>query len=682
MKSKPTAITAVFFIWSCFSSLASSQNADWPLPGGQAGGGHFSTATKITPENVSQLKTAWTHRSGDFRKGANFRDGLKPDTALQSSWQATPVLAGDNLVICTPFNRIIAINAATGEQQWSYTPDINLDDYAMPRCRGVTQWQHPNNSSNDSCHSVIIAPLMNAKVIGLDAHTGQRCHFGAVAEINLREGLRPHAPGDYTLNTPPAILGNLLITGAAVADNISVDVPSGVVRAYDLLTGQLTWAWDPVPPSVEDRASQDSAEAQALVTSEDGAAATAHIQGKAGLYQPGTSNVWSFISVDEKLNRVYVPTGNTSPDYYGGHRKGSDFYSSSVVALEANTGNVIWHYQTVHHDIWDFDVPSQPTLFDVTTESGVVHGLAQTTKQGYVFLLDRVTGEPLFPVVEQPMPQGAIAGDYTAATQPVPSKPRSLLDLPGDQETVWGLTFWDRKACANVLENLRYEGPFTPTSLEGSLHMPSAFGGQNWGGPALDPTRNILVVNTQHVGTVVQLLPREECGPETGPEPVAHGPFLQEPSEGTPYCDRRWLGFVSPLGAPCTPPPWGTLAGIDLVTGEVQWQVPLGTSRDMAPFPFWYIKGSPNIGGPVTTASGLTFIAATTDRYLRAFATETGDELWKGRLPTTAHGLPITYQLSDGEQYVVVAAGGHAALGTPPGDHLIAFKLKLKKEKM
>ncbi|MBT6039718.1 MAG: PQQ-binding-like beta-propeller repeat protein, partial [Halieaceae bacterium] len=404
MKSKPTAITAVFFIWGCFSSLASSQNADWPLPGGQAGGGHFSTATKITPENVSQLKAAWTHRSGDFRKGANFRDGLKPDTALQSSWQATPVLAGDNLVICTPFNRIIAINAATGEKQWSYTPDINLDDYAMPRCRGVTQWQHPNNSSNDACHSIIIAPLMNAKVIGLDAHTGQRCHFGAVAEINLREGLRPHAPGDYTLNTPPAILGNLLITGAAVADNISVDVPSGVVRAYDLFTGQLTWAWDPVPPSVEDRASQDSAEAQALVTSEDGAAATAHTQGKAGPYQPGTSNVWSFISVDEKLNRVYVPTGNTSPDYYGGHRNGSDFYSSSVVALEANTGNVIWHYQTVHHDIWDFDVPSQPTLFDVTTESGVVHGLAQTTKQGYVFLLDRVTGEPLFPVVEQPMP--------------------------------------------------------------------------------------------------------------------------------------------------------------------------------------------------------------------------------------------------------------------------------------
>ena len=671
MKTRPSSIIATCWLACLFCGTAVGQNADWPLPSGQAGGGHFSTATTITPENVSRLKVAWTHRSGDFRKGANFRDGLKSEGPLQSSWQATPILAGDNLVICTPFNRIIAVNAATGEQQWSYTPDINLDDYAMPRCRGVTQWQHPKNNSSLTCQTIIIAPLMNAKVIGLDARTGERCNFGAVAEINLREGLRPHAPGDYTLNTPPAILGNLIITGASVADNISTDVPSGVVRAYDLLTGQLTWDWEPIPPI---RIADDQQSLADDALTKIAAEPASGTQG--GPYEPGTSNVWSYISIDETLNRVYVPTGNTSPDYYGGHRAGSDFYSSSVVALEGNTGEVIWHYQTVHHDIWDFDVPSQPTLFDVTTEDGVVHGLAQTTKQGYVFLLDRTTGKPLFPVIEQPMPQGTVAGDYTAATQPVPSKPRSLLDLPGDQDEVWGLTFWDRKACAQVLEGLRYEGPFTPASLEGSLHMPSAFGGQNWGGPALYPNRNLLIVNTQHVGTVVQLLPREDCDAYTGPAPVAHGPYLQEPSEGTPYCDRRWLGFVSPLGAPCSPPPWGTLAGIDLVTGEVQWQVPLGTSRDMAPFPFWYIKGSPNIGGPVTTASGLTFIAATTDRYVRAFATETGDELWKGRLPTTSHGLPITYELSNGEQYVVVAAGGHAALGTPPGDHLIAFKLK------
>lgn len=651
--------------------------ADWPLPGGQAGGGHFSPASAITPMNVGSLEKAWVHRSGDFREGANFRDGLDSGRPLQSSWQATPILVGDNLIICTPFNTIIAVAAATGEEQWRYAPDIDLDRYAMPRCRGVTQWLNPENTDTHGCSLLVLAPLMDARVIGLSADTGERCLFGAAEQINLREGLTPHAPGDYMLNTPPAVLGNLLITGAAVADNVSTDVPSGVVRAYDLTTGQLVWNWEPIPTTLTELPTMEI-EAGGFEPREAKAASAVRPapDSRPEQYRPGTTNVWSYISVDEEFNRVYVPTGNMSPDYFGGQRNGADFYSSAVVALDGSSGEVIWHYQTVHHDIWDFDVPAQPTLFEYTVGTTTVHGLAQVTKQGYVFLLDRLTGEPLFPVLEQAVPQGTVPGDYTAPTQPVPSKPRSLLDLPGERDAVWGLTPWDRNACADVLEALRYEGPFTPASLQGSLHMPSAFGGQNWGGPAIDPGRNILVVNTQHLGTVVQLIPRAQCNPETAPDPVAHGPFLDEPAEGTPYCDRRWLGFVSPFGAPCTPPPWGTLAGIDLMTGEVKWQVPLGTSRDMAPFPFWYIKGSPNIGGPVTTASGLTFIAATTDRFLRAFATGTGEELWKGRLPTSAHGLPITYQLANGEQFVVVAAGGHAALGTPPGDHLIAFKLK------
>ena len=547
----------------------------------------------------------------------------------------------------------------------------------MPRCRGVTQWQRPAGDPDSICQRLILAPLMDARVIALDSATGERCPLGTKTEINLREGLVPHTPGHYMLNTPPAILGNLLITGAAVADNVSTDVPSGVVRAYDLMTGQLAWDWEPLPQ----RANADKRHLNTTVTlgrpdAEIAEPKAARTSEEHPAYTQGTTNVWSYISVDEQLNRVYVPTGNMSPDYYGGQRNGGDFYSSSVVALDGSSGNVVWHYQTVHHDIWDFDVPAQPTLFDYTVGNRTVHGLAQITKQGYVFLLDRRTGEPLFPIPEQPVPQGTVAGDYTAPTQPIPTKPRSLLDLPGERDDVWGLTPWDKKACSEVLKGLRYEGPFTPTALEGSLHMPSAFGGQNWGGPALDPDRNMLIVNTQHLGTVVQLIPREQCETGSAPEPIALGPFLDEPAEGTPYCDRRWLGFVSPLGAPCSPPPWGTLAGIDLVSGDVEWQVPLGSSRDMAPFPFWFIKGSPNLGGPVTTASGLTFIAATTDHFLRAFATETGEELWKGRLPTTAHGLPITYQLANGEQFVVIAAGGHAALGTPPGDHLVAFKLK------
>ncbi len=638
----------------------------WSLPGADEGGGHFSHATQITPDNVTDLEIAWTHRSGDFREGENFIGGLSGEAPLQSSWQATPVLIEDHLYLCTPFNRILAIHAETGAERWSYSPNIDLESFPMPRCRGVTQWTDERVPPTDPCHRVVIAPLMDARVVGLDATTGQTCPFGEVAELDLSKGLGPYEAGFYMLNTPPAITGNTLITGGSVADNITTAVPSGVVRAYDLTSGNLLWAWEPVV-AVEP--------SDAAIADEDGDSSPATEGATDQRYQQGTTNSWSYLSVDPELGLVYVPTGNTSPDYYGGHRGNLDYYSSSVVALSIATGEVVWHFQTVHHDIWDFDVPSQPTLFEADIEGRTVKGLAQTTKQGYVFLLDRVTGEPLFPVEEVPMPQGTVPGDYTSPTQPVPTKPRSLFDLPGDRDPVWGLVPWDKWACEDTLANLRYEGPFTPAALEGALHMPSAFGGQNWGGPSIDPVRQKLVVNTLHMGTVLQLIPRDQCDGE-GPGPVADGPFLLEPSEGTPYCNRRWLGFVSPLGVPCTPPPWGTLAGIDLQTGNVDWQVPLGTTRDMAPWPFWYIQGSPNLGGPVSTASGLTFIGATTDHFLRAFDTDTGEELWKGRLPTSGHGLPITYQLSEsGKQYVVIAAGGHAAMGTPPGDYLIAFTL-------
>ena len=653
-------------------------HAGWSLPGGEMGGGHFSAASQITRANVANLEVAWTHRSGDFREGESFIDGLTGEEPLQSSWQATPILIEDHLVFCTPFNRIISVNAETGEERWSYTPDIDLDAFPMPRCRGVTQWINPAVAAGATCHVVVIAPLMDARVIGLDAPSGERCSFGQQSELDLSEGLGPFETGFYMLNTPPAIVGNTLITGGSIADNVTTAMPSGVVRAYDLSEGGVLWAWEPLvgpdgtPPSKEESANGDPA-----------------------MFRQGTTNAWSFFSVDPELGLVFVPTGNTSADYYGGHREGLDYYSSSVVALRVADGEVAWHFQTVRHDIWDFDVPSQPTLFDIERDGKLVRGLAQTTKQGYVYLLDRATGDPLFPIIETPVPQGAVAGDFTAPTQPIPSKPRSLFDLPGEQESVWGLTPWDKGACADVLASLRYEGPFTPPDVQGSLHMPSAFGGHNWGGPAIDRARGKLIVNTLHVGTVVQMIPRDQCDSGGGQgihsaseqatesaqtvadiEPVALGPFLAEPSAGTPFCDRRWLGFVSPLGAPCTPPPWGTLAAIDLASGEVDWQVPLGTTRDMAPWPFWYIKGSPNLGGPVVTASGLTFIGATTDHFLRAFDTNTGEELWKGRLPTSGHGLPITYQLrDDSKQFVVIAAGGHASLGTPPGDYLVAFTL-------
>ncbi|MEP1595995.1 MAG: PQQ-binding-like beta-propeller repeat protein, partial [Halieaceae bacterium] len=354
-------------------------------------------------------------------------------------------------------------------------------------------------------------------------------------------------------------------------------------------------------------------------------------------------------------------------------------YSSSVVALHASTGEVAWHFQTVHHDIWDYDVPSQPTLYDVTMDGKPVKALAQTTKMGYIFLLDRATGEPLFPVEERPVPQGAVPGDYTSPTQPFPTKPPTLLDTKFGPDDVWGLTPWDRNACRERLEGLRADGLFTPPSVEGSLHFPSAVGGQNWGGPSVDMQRKVLVVNTLHMASLVQLIPREQCEQaaiDRKNDPLQKKFATIEPSEGTPYCDLRWVGFFSPLELPCSPPPWGTIAGIDLSSGDLLWQVPLGTTRDLAPFPAWFIKGVPNTGGPMSTASGLTFIAATTDFFLRAFDTMTGEELWSARLPTGGHATPMSYQSESGKQYVVIAAGGHYSFGTPPSDHIIAFAIE------
>ena len=348
----------------------------------------------------------------------------------------------------------------------------------------------------------------------------------------------------------------------------------------------------------------------------------------------------------------------------------------------------------MHHDVWDYDVPSQPTFYDIEKDGQLIKALAQTTKMGLVFLLNRETGEPIFPIEERNVPQGAIAGDYLSKTQPFPSKPKGLTPTHLDPEDVFGFTPWDRGYCEKATKELRNEGLYTPPSLEGSVHYPSAIGGANWGGPAIDSSRNILIANTMNLSSTIVMIPRDECktalqnSKEHNNNKIVSGAIEAlardkvqarfsglQPNEGTPYCTLRAYGFLSPLGVPCTKPPWGNMTAIDLVTGEHLWQIPLGTSKDLAPFPFWWIKGAPNLGGPTVTAAGLTFIAATSDYYLRAFDTETGEELAKFRLPTGGHATPITYKNKGGRQFIVIAAGGHWALGSPASDHLIAFAL-------
>jgi quinoprotein glucose dehydrogenase len=651
-----SALPLTFTLLCC--AHAQAQSDDWPHVGGALGGGHFTPHKQISRDNLDDLEIAWVHRSGDFREGGNFKDGNNyPTEPLQTALQVTPILFNNALYYCTPYNRVFALNPETGEELWSHDPKVNLDEYAVPRCRGVSAWTSSKLPRGAACHTRIIAPVVDARLIALDALTGKPCaDFGEQGEVSLREGLGDHANYEYLLTSPPVIAGDLAIVGSAVTDNISTTVPGGVVRAYDLNSGKLAWAWDPVPPGSEPQLDEEGQQ-----------------------YQRATTNVWSIMSFDPELNLVYLPTGNTSPDYYGGQRNGSDYYSSSVVALHATSGKVAWHFQTVHHDIWDYDVPSQPTLYDVTMNGKTIKALAQTTKMGYIFLLNRETGEPLFPVEERPVPQGAVAGDFTSPTQPFPSKPPALIDTNFGPNDVWGITPWDKNACRERLEGVRSDGLFTPPSEGGSVHFPSAVGGQNWGGPSLDPNRKVLVVNTLHMASLVQLLPREQCqqaGVERQRDPLLRKFAILEPSAGTPYCDLRWVGFFSPLELPCSPPPWGTIAGIDLSNGELLWQVPLGTTRDLAPFPFWFIKGVPNTGGPMSTASGLTFIAATTDFFLRAFDTMTGEELWSARLPTGGHATPMSYQTPNKKQYIVIAAGGHYSFGTPPGDHIIAFALE------
>ncbi len=616
--------------------------AAWSTYGGDAGGSRFSRLTQITPENVDQLELAWIHRSGDVL------DGTK--SLGKSSFQATPIIVGDSLVYCTPLDRVFALDPETGRERWRYDPGVDATNFYLINCRGVSAWTDAAAAHDAVCRRRIVLPTLDARLIELDAATGRPCKdFGSGGTVDLRAGIGDIDVGEYGVTTPPAIVRDRIVTGTMVLDDRRADSPGGVVRAYDVRSGALAWAWDPVLPD------------------QPGA------PGEGVQYRRGTTNSWSALSADEARGLVFVPTGNTSPDYFGGQRHGLDHFSSSVVALSADDGHVVWSFQTVHHDIWDYDVASQPVLFDFAGPSGRVPALIVPTKLGMLFFLNRETGAPLFPVEEKPAPQaGVVPGETLSATQPFPSKPAPLHPLTLTPDEAFGFTPFDEIACKHDLEALRSDGIYTPPSLEGSVQYPGMIGGMNWGSLAVDPRRDLAIVNVQRIATRIRLVRREDVAKKYPDGPPAYG---FEPQEGTPYALER-DSLLSPFGAPCNPPPWGTLAAIDTETGEKRWEVVLGTTRDLAPWPLWLKTGTPNLGGPLATDSGLVFIGATTDFYLRAFASETGAELWRQRLPTAAHATPMTYRLRpDGRQFVVIAAGGHGLLGTPPSDALMAFAL-------
>ncbi len=616
---------------------------DWPSYGGDPGGQRYSTLREITPRNVSRLEVAWTHHSGDVA------DGSAPYHTT-SAYELTPILADGTLYACTPFNRVLAIDPATGAERWSFDPEIDRTARWANQlvCRGVAYWRDPQAASGSLCAARVLTATADARLLALDAKSGRPCPgFGENGRVDLNPGVGAQRwRGEYQVTSPPAVVGDLVVVGAAVADNQRTDAPSGVVRGFDARSGALRWAWDLAPP--------------------DAPADAPRAEGTGWML--GTPNVWAPISVDEARGLVFVPTGNPSPDYWRGEAR-HDFYGSSVVALRADTGAVAWHFQTVHHDLWDYDVPAQPTLTVLRRQPGPVPAVIQATKMGLLFVLHRETGIPLFPVEERPVPQAGAPGERLSPTQPFPAAPPPLVPHRIDPADAWGLTPWDSGDCREQLTSLRNDGIYTPPTVQGSIMLPGNAGGSNWGGVAVDPDRQLLLANTINAAWAVRLIPRADFAAAKAAEPGLE----ISPQEGTPFGMRRVL-LVSPLGLPCSPPPWGTLAAIDLGSGAIRWQVPLGTVRDIAPVPIPWRAGTPNLGGPLVTASGLVFIGAAMDDYLRAFDVETGEELWTGRLPAGGQATPMTYRVG-GRQYVVIAAGGHGRMTTTLGDALVAFAL-------
>ena len=585
---------------------------DWPSYGNSEKGTRYSPLDQINTDNVEGLELAWTYRTG-----------------AGGAFKATPLMVGELLFMCTGGNRILALNAESGALAWQFDPLIDSEHLSQSRyfttgCRGVSYYEAPPEY-NGECQERILTNTTDARLIAVDALTGERCSsFGDQGEVNLTIGMGNDPRIANFQTSPPGIVSGNAVVGGWVLDNRSVGPPSGVVRAFNAINGELAWAWDMGRPGIT----------------------TEPLRGE--VYTRGTPNVWSLFSVDEELGLIFAPTGNETPDYFGGLRmEVSDQYASSVVAIDGTSGNIRWSYQTVHHDIWDYDVPSQPTLIDLPGENGEkVKALVQPTKRGEVFVLNRETGEPLFDIQELPVPQtGGVPEDYVAATQPF------TMDLPIwrmelDESKMWGITPLDQLWCRIEYRKMRYEGHFTVPGVGTILQNPGATGGFNWGSISVDEANNLMIVNPLYMANQLTLIPRDQL-----PEGVLGSQL------GTPY-SHRTQRFMSPLHVPCMQPPYGTIGVVDLETKELLWQKPIGTAKETGPLNIPtrlpLTVGTPQTGGTVTTAGGLIFSAGAFDNTVRATGLFDGQELWRKPIPFTAQGTPMTYLSPEGKQTLIV----------------------------
>ena len=614
--------------------VRSGADASWPTYGNDPGGTRYSADAQINRSNVNTLKVAWTYRTGANDKPTHLK--------RKAAFEATPILVDGKLYLSTPYDHVIALDPGSGSKLWEYDPGLNLDgNYSEVSSRGVSAWHDARGKAGQPCRSRIFIGTLDARLIALDGETGKLCaDFGASGVVDLNQGAATQTvwTGGYQVTSPPAIYGDLVIVGSSIADNWRVDTGRGIVRGFDARSGALRWTWDPIPWAEKTNP------------------------------RTGAGNAWGVFSVDAAHDLVFVPTGSAAPDYYGGIRKGDDKWANSVVALRASTGKFVWGFQVVHHDLWDYDVAAQPTLLKWKDGTPAV---VINTKMGHVFVLNRLTGAPLAPVEERRTPQSDIPGEESSPTQPFSTI--SLVPEKFDSSDAWGPKPEDAKWCRDKIASLRNEGIFTPPSLQGTVQAPGNVGGVNWGSAAYDPQHHVMIVDTNRLIAWVKLIPRAEYDAEVhkNQDNRIYGEFGDQ--EPAPYGLYRSFLF-SPSGAPCNRPPWGTTEAVDLFTGKVLWDVPLGT---LVP---GQTTGSINLGGPVVTAGGLVFTSATIDPHLHAFDSETGKELWSYGMPAAGNATPMTYTWK-GRQYLVICAGGHGKLNSKQGDYVIAFALPQTDDK-
>lgn len=639
---------------------------DWSHYGNTSGGSRFVALDQITRDNVNQLQVAWTAHTGDVP--------MSP-TGSGAEDQETPLQIGNRVFLCTPHNNVIALDADTGAQLWKR--EINAKAQVWNRCRGLAYFDAtqpvaqptaagatpvpaPAIAADDPCQRRILMNTIDARLIAINADDGALCErFGNHGTVDLKAGMGDAGDPKYQLTSAPTMAGTTIVLGGRVADNVQTDMPGGVMRGFDVITGQMRWAFDP---------GHDDPNA-ALKPGET--------------WKRSTPNSWAPMSYDAAMNTVFIPMGSSSVDLWGANRTPLDHkYATSILALDATTGKEKWVYQTVHNDLWDFDIPMQPTLIDFpqadgTTKPAVVFG----TKSGQLFVLDRQTGQPLTQVEERPVKLGKIPGEQYSKTQPFSVGMPTIGAGPLKESDMWGATPFDQLMCRIKFKSMRYDGLFTAPDTDVSLSFPGSLGGMNWGGVSTDPNHNVIFVNDMRLGLWVQMIPQKtdaNTPASNGGEAVNAG-MGAVPLKGTPYAVNKDR-FMSPLGVPCQKPPFGTLSAVDLKTRKILWQVPVGTVQDTGPMG---IKmgmkmpvGMPTLGGTLATQGGLVFIAGTQDYYLRAFDSSTGKEVWKARLPVGSQGGPMSYvSPKTGKQYILISAGG-ARQSPDRGDYVIAYALK------